>query len=359
MKRSFLLSLAALLAVALAAAAIAWLPRPRPVAATALELSGDLRAHDPALVVGEDGEPWYVFSTGDPRVGLGSIQIRTSTDGREWTYAGEVWNADTEPAWVRDIVPGVTNFWAPEVYEHDGTYYLYYAASTFGSNTSLIGLYTNTTLDPEDPGYAWVDRGEVVRSTTGEDNYNAIDPGVVEDADGTPWMAFGSFWGGIQLVELQWPSGKTADDAAPPVEIASRIAPPNAIEAPYILERDGWYYLFVSRDSCCQGLDSTYSMAVGRSRQVTGPYVDRDGTPMVADGAEYLLGGSAGMAGPGGQSVSGGLLAFHYYSERLGGDFQLALRELAWDDDGWPVATTAEEQEELAADGPGAQRLNP
>ncbi len=70
--------------------------------------------------------------------------------------------------------------------EHDGTWYLYYAASTFGSNTSVIGLMTNTTLDPDDPDYAWVDRGEVVRSTVGQDNFNAIDPAVITADDGTP-----------------------------------------------------------------------------------------------------------------------------------------------------------------------------
>lgn len=326
-------------------------PTPTGPVATEVELSGDLRTHDPALVVGEDGEPWYVFSTGDQRVGLGSIQIRTSPDGREWTEAGTVWKASTRPEWVYEQVPGVSNFWAPELVENDGTWYLYYSASTFGSNRSLIGLYTNTTLDPSDPAYAWVDQGEVWRSTPGETDYNAIDAGIVEDAAGTPWMAFGSFWGGIQLVELSWPSGKPADPAAEAVTIASRREQPHAIEAPYLVARDGWFYLFVSRDACCQGTDSTYNMAVGRSREVTGPYVDREGVPLLEDGGTPLLATRGDRVGPGGQSVSAGHLAFHYYDAALGGDFRLAIRELAWDDDGWPVATTAEEQ---AADAAGA-----
>jgi arabinan endo-1,5-alpha-L-arabinosidase len=319
-------------------------PTPTGPAATALELTGELRTHDPALVAGVDGEPWYVFSTGDQRVGLGAPQIRTSPDGLEWTEAGTVWTASTRPTWVYEQVPGVSNFWAPEVVEHDGTWYLYYSASTFGSNRSLIGLVTNTTLDPADPDYAWVDQGEVWRSTPGETDYNAIDAGVVEDADGTPWMAFGSFWGGIHLVELEWPSGKPADPTAPAVKIASRLGDPNAIEAPYLVQRDGWFYLFVSRDSCCQGTGSTYSMAVGRSREVTGPYVDREGRDMLSDGGGTLLATDGDRVGPGGQSYSNGYLAYHYYDASLGGDFQLAIRELAWDEDGWPVATTADEQ---------------
>lgn len=328
------------------AGAITWLTRDDAPAATALELAGDLRTHDPALVAGAPGEPWYVFSTGDVRVGLGAPQIRRSTDdGRTWTEIGTVWDAGSRPQWVYDAVPGVQNFWAPEVVEHDGTWYLYYAASTFGSNTSLIGLMTNTTLDPDDPDYAWVDQGEVIRSTAGEQDYNAIDAGVVVDEAGTPWMSFGSFWGGLQLVELAWPDGKLADPDATPVTIASRIGAPNAIEAPYLVRRGGWYYLFFSRDSCCQGTDSTYNIAVGRAREVTGPYVDDEGRELTADGGRELLSSHGDMIGPGGQSVSGDHLAFHYYSAALGGDFQLAIRELAWDDDGWPVATTREEQD--------------
>ncbi|WP_235520977.1 arabinan endo-1,5-alpha-L-arabinosidase [Cellulomonas sp. Leaf395] len=332
------------LALVVSAAACAAGPEDGP-AATALSLTGDIHTHDPALVVGDEGEPWYVFSTGDGRVGLGSPQIRRSVDdGLTWELVGTVWDAKTRPDWAYEAVPGVSNFWAPEVIEHDGTFYLYYSASTFGKNASAIGVTTNTTLDPDDPDYAWVDQGEVLRSVPGETDYNAIDPGVITDADGTPWMAFGSFWGGIQLVELEWPSGKPADGAEP-TTIASRISPPNAIEAPYLVLRDDWYYLFVSRDFCCKGTDSTYNMAVGRSRDVTGPYVDRSGTDMTMDGGEQLLTSMGDMVGPGGQSVSQGHLAFHYYDAAAGGDFRLEIRELAWDDEGWPVATTREEQD--------------
>jgi len=353
-RRGAAAGLALVLAVAAASCAAA-VPdsgpdAPAGPAARALDLTGELRTHDPALLAGSEGEPWLVFSTGDERVGNGAIQVRSSPDGREWSEAGTLWTSATEPAWVRAAVPGVTNFWAPEVYEHDGTHYLYYAASTFGSNRSAIGLLTHPALDRSDPASGWVDQGEVLRSTPGEDNVNAIDPAIVEESDGTPWMAFGSFWGGIHLVELSWPSGKPVDPQAPPRQIASRIGAPNAIEAPAVVHRDGWFYLLVSRDSCCQGSDSTYSMAVGRAREVGGPYVDKSGTPMTSDGGDLLLASRGDMVGPGGQSVSDGLLAFHYYDAAAGGDFRLAIRELAWDGDGWPVATTAEEQQ-AGADG--------
>ena len=304
--------------------------------ATAVDVSGNLSTHDPALVAGQDGEPWYVFSTGAEGFPAGSIQIRTSPDGQVWSDPYPVWEPEDEPAWVAETVSGVRNYWAPEVVAHDGTYYLYWAASTFGSNTSVIGLHSGPTLDPADPDYAWTDRGVVVAST-GADDFNAIDPGVVTDADGTPWMAFGSFWSGIRMVELSWPSGLRADPAAEPLRLADRQSPPNAVEAPYIVSRDGWYYLFVSFDSCCRGLGSTYRIAVGRSEEVTGPYVDQEGVPLLNGGGTVLLETDGDIVGPGGQSLSEGYLAFHYYDRTLDGAYQLAIRELAWRD-GWPVA---------------------
>ncbi|WP_150307222.1 arabinan endo-1,5-alpha-L-arabinosidase [Planctomonas psychrotolerans] len=299
-----------------------------------LEVTGDLATHDPALVAGGEGEPWFVYSTGNGQVADGSIQVRRSDDGgEEWTYAGEVWGE--KPDWLAEAVPGVDNLWAPELYEHDGTWYLYYSASTFGSNTSVIALATNTTLDPDDPGYEWVDQGPVI--TSEGDDFNAIDPGIVEDADGTPWLSLGSFWSGLRMVELEWPSGLRADDAEP-LRLADRGFPPNAIEAPYILARDGYFYLFFSRDACCRGVDSTYNIAVGRSPEVGGPYVDASGVPLLEDGGTPVLVTDGTRIGPGGQSVSDGVLAFHYYDADLAGGFQLGLTRLDWED-GWPVAS--------------------
>ncbi len=313
-------------------------PRPPGDNPAVPRLTGDLRAHDPALVRASRSGDWYVFSTGDPAVSDGTVQVRRSSDGRQWEYAGTVF--DAIPAWIKDAVPGVSNLWAPEIVEHDGTYYLYYAASTFGSNHSLIALATNTTLDPGDPAYRWVDRGVVLRSAR-EDDYNVIDPGIVVDGNGTPWMAFGSFWSGIRMIKLDWPSGRAAPGRKEPVRIADRRVPPNAIEAPYIVKHGGWYYLLVSIDLCCRGTESTYKIAVGRSRQVTGPYADRSGTPMLAGGGSVILSGQGSMAGPGGQSVYDGWLAHHYYDADAGGDFRLSLRRIDWGPDGWPQVTSA------------------
>jgi arabinan endo-1,5-alpha-L-arabinosidase len=321
-----------ILAIVFATAAVIPAP-PAAAASTTGGLTGDLAAHDPALVTGADGEPWYVFSTGEPSVGGGTIQIRTSGDGQHWTFAGTVW--DAIPAWLSEAVPGANNLWAPEVYHHGGTYYLYYVASVFGTNNSVIALATNTTLDPGDPDYAWVDRGQVIRSAPGDD-HNAIDPGIVEDAEGTPWMAFGSYWTGIRMVQLQWPSGLTSASEGELLHLADRQEPPNAVEAPYVLPHNGWYYLFTSWGQCCQGVNSDYRIVVGRSREVTGPYVDRDGRSLLDGGGTTLLAASGARVGPGGQSVSAGILAYHYYDAAAGGAPRLALQRLSWTADGWP-----------------------
>ncbi|GAA3908021.1 arabinan endo-1,5-alpha-L-arabinosidase [Microbacterium invictum] len=296
----------------------------------AVEQTGDVYVHDPAYVAGADGEPSFIYSTGNGQIADGNVQIRRSDDGASWEYVGEVW--DTKPEWLTEAIPGVDNLWAPELYEHDGTWYLYYSASTFGKNTSLIALATNTTLDPDDPDYVWVDQGPVIESA-GTD-FNAIDPGIAVDEDGVPWMAFGSFWSGIRMVELSWPSGLRADDAEP-LRIADRGSGANAIEAPYIVSRDGWYYLFVSKDSCCRGVDSTYWITVGRSESVTGPYVDEQGTPLLEDGGTLVLQTDGTRIGPGGQSVSADRLAFHFYDATMDGQFRLGLLPIRWED-GWP-----------------------
>lgn len=349
-------ALAAALALAAPALAVAAPADPSAVEEAlvtgGLGVTGDTTPfHDPALIVDDDGT-WYVYSTGlVNREKGGTIQAWSShDDGVTWESEGAVW--DEVPAWIDEhFADGELpdNLWAPEVYEHDGTYYLYYSASRFGTNTSLTALATNTTLDPDDPDYAWVDQGLVVESPqdiAGGKTFNAIDAGIVEDADETPYMAIGSHWYGVFLVEISWPSGKPVagalDDA---VHLVDRFAPGNRVEAPFITEHDGWYYLLVSFDACCQGADSTYHVAMGRSRSVTGPYLDAEGRDMVGGGGTTLLDTHGAVVGPGGQSVFDDVLAFHYYdasNEQAPYVPTLGLQRLAWVD-GWPVVDSTVE----------------
>lgn len=323
---------AALLSLAAVAAAPAAIAAP-PTARTVTQLSGDLDVHDPALVTDGPGGKWYVFASGKPDKGGGTIDVRSSADhGRTWTYAGTIW--DTMPTWLRETVPGANNMWAPAVHEHGGTYYLYYAVSTIGHNDSVIGLATNTTLDPADPAYKWVDQGKVVRSLPASD-FNAIDPDVVQDAAGTPWLVFGSYWSGVQMVQLQWPSGKRSADPTR-THLLDRKIPLNAVEGPSMISHGGWYYLFSSWDRCCVGLKSTYRIVVGRSKSITGPYLDRDGKALTDGGGTTVLASMSNQIGPGGQSIAGGMLAYHYSDATAGGLSRLGMRSLTWSADGWP-----------------------
>jgi arabinan endo-1,5-alpha-L-arabinosidase len=148
-------------------------------------------------------------------------------------------------------------------------------------------------------------------------------------------MVFGSYWSGIRMVQLEWPSGLRADTGKP-LRIADRKVAPNAVEASYIVPQDGWYYLFTSWGQCCEGVKSDYKIVVGRSRDVTGPYVDRDGRALLDGGGTTLQDTSGDRVGPGGQSVSSNVMAYHYYDASADGATKLALKRIYWGDGGWP-----------------------
>ncbi|HBY62348.1 MAG TPA: arabinan endo-1,5-alpha-L-arabinosidase, partial [Solibacterales bacterium] len=253
-----------------------------------LPVTGDLeRAHDPVII--REKDTYYVFSTN--RGPAGHIPIRCSKDLREWKLCGAVF-AEL-PEWVARTIPGARSFWAPDISYFNGKYHLYYSASTFGSNRSAIGLATNTTLDRTSPEYRWVDQGPVIESQK-ENDYNCIDPNLAFDAEGRAWLAFGSFWSGLKMRRIDPRTGMLSGEDSTLYSLASRPrAPgqPGAIEAPFILKRGGYYYLFASFDFCCRGVKSTYNTVVGRAERITGPYLDRSGKPMLEGGGTLLIEG--------------------------------------------------------------------
>jgi arabinan endo-1,5-alpha-L-arabinosidase len=297
-------------------------------------LAGNIAIHDPSIVATEDG--WASFATGVEGASDGGMpRTKTSPDGISWSETGAI--PGGLPEWVASEL-GYTprNIWAPSASLFGGTAYLYYSASSFGRNESAIGLMTNPGFDAARPAEGWTERGMVIRSRA-TDNFNAIDPFRLDASDGRAWLAFGSFWDGILMVELDPETGLRLDDERP-LALASRSG--GAIEAPAILEHEGRFYLFVSFDSCCKGVASTYRIMVGRADAVEGPYLDRDGKPMLAGGGTELLRHSGRYRGPGGQEVfsAGGApwLAFHYYDRDQGGMPKLQLGKLGWSEDGWP-----------------------
>src|SRR5580693_10561644 len=269
--------------------------------------------HDPTMA--KEGGTYYLFSTGDPAgvIGNGNIQIRTSTNLRDWTYEGTVFAA--KPAWITSTLGSIPNLWAPDISYFGGLWHLYYAGSSFGSNNSVIGLATTPTLDPHSPRYHWTDDGQVLASST-TDDYNAIDPSLVAAPSGAKYLVFGSYWSGIKLFQIDPATGKPSSASPTIYSLAQRPAP-DALEGAGITYHDGYYYLFVSFDTCCAGISSTYRIMAGRSASVTGPYVDPAGTPMMNSGGMEVQGSDEGMIGPGSSSIftdgSRSYLVYHYY----------------------------------------------
>ncbi len=240
------------------------------------------------------------------------------------------------PKWVADVVPGNRgHFWAPDVIRHDGRYLHYYSVSAFGKNTSAIALASNPTLDPADPECKWTDHGVVVR-TGPKDDCNAIDPCVVHGPDDTLWLAFGSFWSGIKLVQLDPKTGLRLAPNSPVHALANK----EQIEAAALYRHGDYFYLFVNWGWCCRGVRSTYNLRVGRSRDITGPYLDKDGADLRKGGGSLLLETEGRFIGPGHagvfQDCDRTLLSFHFYDGDHDGRTRLAIRPLEWDMDGWP-----------------------
>jgi arabinan endo-1,5-alpha-L-arabinosidase len=289
----------------------------------------DSRIHDPSTIVVCKEEYWH-FATG---MGLVS---RHSKDLVNWTNGPRVFT--NAPAWTTNAVPGNRGyFWAPDVILLTNRYLLYYSVSTFGKNTSAIALATNPTLDPSDPDYAWTDHGIVVQSGR-SNNFNAIDPAVTRDAEGNLWLAFGSYWSGIKLIQLDPATGKRIAPDSPLYSLAHN----DSIEAPFLYRHENRYYLFVNWGACCRGTNSTYEIRVGRSEKITGPYLDRDGKDLMLGGGTKFLGSEGTFIGPGHAGIVsvGGTnwLSCHFYDGARRGLATLALRPLRWKADGWPEA---------------------
>jgi arabinan endo-1,5-alpha-L-arabinosidase len=319
----------------LALAALLLSAAPLHAAETQPVLTGDTRIHDPSVI--EAGGRYAAFGTGEQGPSRGAIRVKSSADGLVWKDAGTIGKG--VPKWGLETLGYKSdNVWAPSVSRHGDTVFLYYALSTFGGNASAIGLMTNAAFDPGKPGEGWEDQGLVLKSDP-RDDFNAIDPFRIDLADGRAFLAWGSFWSGIKLSELDPTSGKLRDSKAAPIAIASRNGGP--VEASSILEHDGKFYLFVSFDQCCKGVGSTYSMRVGRAERIEGPYLDREGKPMMAGGGSLLLGTTGHVIGPGGQEPlktdRGDMLAYHFYDGDHAGAPTLALSPLHWTADGWPA----------------------
>ncbi len=322
-------------------------------------------AHDPVMAF-ENGI-YYLLSTGN------GLQWATSKDRRSWVVQPTPF-IEHIPEWTQDSVPGFHNHvWAPDIIRWHDRWWLTYSCSTFGKNTSAIGLMSSDRLNGQ-----WKDEGCLVKSEAKRNDWNAIDSNIAIDENDTPWLVWGSFWDGIQIARLEWKvdSGKFAtapvssSDAVANSTLStlncktiarrymkgdpkaaenptSKFAGRNSIEAPFIFKKNGWYYLFVSWDYCCRGAKSNYRVAVGRSKNIAGPYLDREGKDMLVGGGTLFLEGDKKEYEAAGhcaaytfttpQGDEEDIFICHGYSTKLKGMAILIQRPIKWTADGWPT----------------------
>ncbi|GAA6008462.1 hypothetical protein JCM10207_007120 [Rhodosporidiobolus poonsookiae] len=284
-------------------------------------VEGDIK-HDPSVAKGSDGT--YIMSaTGN------GLPIWTSTDRTTWTLAGEAFPNGAPSA--TDAYTGTVDgdLWAPDITYVDGKFIMYYSASTMSSQHSAIFMAQSPTGLPG----TWTDNGKVLESATGY-AYNAIDPHLIV-SNGKWYLSFGSFWQGIYLAELDPSSGKTLSSSY--THIAYRPDGGNAIEASWVYETNGYFYLFTSFDKCCSGTASTYNIRVARASSITGPFVDESGVAALEGGGTTILASHDAIIGPGGQSLLADTdavaLIYHYYTAT---DSLLGINLLDFSS-GWPV----------------------
>lgn len=270
--------------------------------------------HDPSTIAFCDGR-YYTFGTG----GGGLI----SDDG--WTWRGGA------------VRPGGGA--APDVIKIGDRYLVAYSATgggLGGGHAGRVLTMWNNTLDPESPDFAYTAPVEVASSLDDED-CDAIDAGLLLDpTTGRLWLSYGTYFGFIRLVELDPATGERVEGNEP-VNIAIDC------EATDLIYRNGWYYLLGTHGTCCDGANSTYNIVVGRSRSVTGPYLDNIGRDMLRGGGKMLLSAGNRKTGPGhfGRYIEDDgveKMSFHYEADfDQGGRSVLAILPLLWHDD-WPVA---------------------
>lgn len=307
--------------------------------------------HDPVIAFCEGR--YYIFTTG--------LSVLSSADMKTWRHENGPFKQT--PQWALD--KGFRGMpWAPDIQYIDGMWYLYYSYSGFGKNKSAIGVAVNKTLNPESPDYKWEDKGMILESIPGRDEWNAIDANVALDDEGNAWLSFGSFWRGIKITKLDethtrltnpevwYPISRRPEGTAPETVSTDTAVRPDprgkdfdagngAVEAPFIIKHGDYYYLFVSFDLCCRGAKSTYNVVVGRSKNIYGPYYDKKGVDMMESGGtpvaqpnkQYVGIGHNGIGHFNGKDY----IVMHGYDKDYNHNSMLVIREINWTKDGWPT----------------------
>lgn len=289
-------------------------------------LKGSLGIHDPVMIKG--GDTYYVMGT--------FTNIKTSKDMVTWKSAGAVFDSNFKFDWWSKDIPTGAQIWAPDISWREGKYWMYYAVSAWMNFNSSIGLATNTTLDPTDPAYKWEDQGQVISYKNGGAGVNVIDPNIFVDKDGKVYLLYGSFTAGLRMVELDRKTGKLLSETPRLTVLTKSLG-----EGVFLIKDPQYYYIFASRGICCKGGDSTYQIVIGRSKNITGPYLNKDGGSWVDDKATLFLAGDVNEPGRGHNGIfSEGdttYLVYHAYTKAFNYNSVLNIKPLYMGDDGWPT----------------------
>ncbi len=290
-------------------------------------LKGNLNVHDPVMI--KQGNTYYIFSTG--------MAIKTSTDRINWTNAGSVFGRDSiKFSWWNNDIPDKIGLWAPDIHYSNGKYHLYYSVSAWMNFNSSIGYATNTTLDKANPAYKWVDEGQVISFRNGGAGVNVIDPNIFIDKDRKKYLVYGSYKAGLRLVELDYKTGKLMKDPPDIITITTALG-----EGSFIIKGPKYYYIFASRGKCCAGIESTYQMVMGRSKNVKGPYLNKNGESWVDNKYSLLLAGDSAEPGRGHNGFftehDTTFIVYHAYTRSANGASLLNIKPLYMDEDGWPT----------------------
>lgn len=310
----------------LSVALLAGVPAVNAAAATA-EGDGNARYYhnpvitydtpDPTII--KEGDTFYLFATERNH----ETPVWTSTNLVDWTLRPSGAFAK-RPSFVEK--GGV---WAPDVNKIGNRYVLYYAMSQWGGEWSC-GIGVSVANRPEGP---YIDKGKIfISSEIGVQN--CIDPFFISD-NGHNYLFWGSFHG-IYGTELS-ADGLQLKDKSNLMKVAG-----NFMEAAYIHQHDGYYYLFGSNGTCCEGDKSTYRIVVGRSRNLMGPYLDKHGRPLLNGHYEVVLHGNKHFVGPGHNAeivtddAGQDWLLYHSYVRHHSDEGrQLLLDPINWEN-GWP-----------------------
>lgn len=304
-----------------------------PQANTIIEnngLRGQLAVHDPVMI--KQGDTYYVFSTG--------MAIRTSQNRINWMNAGSVFGKDSSQfGWWKNDIPEKIGLWAPDIHYSNGTYHLYYSVSAWMNFNSSIGYATNTTLNSKDPNYKWIDRGQVISFKNGGEGVNCIDPNIFIDTDRKKYLLYGSYKAGLRMVELDYKTGKLKTDKPELTTLTTALG-----EGVFLIKDANYYYIFASRGRCCAGNNSTYQIVIGRSKNIKGPYLNKQGESWVDNKYSVFLAGDSTEPGRGHNGFftehDTTFIVYHAYTRRANGASLLNIKVMYVDETGWPTMDT-------------------